>query len=90
MYERNYDFISNSLCDNFIRQYFFICKGFFILGFLNIFTHNESFVFYNINCFSGYEGTYYMGLAFDIIQCASKHDYLWGKNRMHFFNKYLT
>lgn len=26
-----------------------------------------------------------MGLAFDIIQCASKHDYLWGKNGMHFF-----
>lgn len=26
-----------------------------------------------------------MGLAFDIIQRASKHDYLWGKNGMHFF-----
>lgn len=64
--------------------------GFFILGFLNIFTHNESFVFYNINCFSGNEGTYYMGLVFDIIQCASKHDYLWGKNGMHIFYKYLT
>lgn len=26
-----------------------------------------------------------MGLVFDIIQCASKHDYLLGKNGMHFF-----
>lgn len=30
-----------------------------------------------------------MGLAFDIIQCASKHDYLWGEKRNAFFESIL-